>query len=138
MTDVASVETVVGGMMARAAAQRIAEAAVTLVRGVGRVDGPVALWGSLPVFDAELAKRRTVSEAAETCILVDLARLAEARSRFRELVVVLFGPPGGVPDVAGLVCAYGTDPASQRAAAKALAGEIEYRGRMPVDLEASR
>jgi hypothetical protein len=50
----------------------------------------------------------------------------------------LHGPPGAVPDVAGLVCAYGTDPASQRAAVKALAGEIEYRGRMPVELVESR
>jgi beta-glucosidase-like glycosyl hydrolase len=93
MTDVGSVESVVGGMMARAAAQRIAEAAVTLVHGVGRVTGPVAVLGGPPVFKAELARRRTISEAAETCILVDPARLAEARGRFRELVVVQFGPP---------------------------------------------
>ncbi len=134
MTDVASAETIVGGMMARAAAQRIAEAAVTLLHGKGRVDGPVAILGGPPLFEAELAKRRTVTEAAETCILADPSRLAEARERFREIVIVLFGPPRAVAGVAGLVCAYGIDPASQRAAAKALAGEIEYRGRLPVEV----
>ena len=134
MTDVASAETMVGGMMARAAAQRIAEAAVTLLAGKGRIDGPVAVLGGPSVFEAELARRRTVSEAAETCIVADLARLAEARERFREVRVVLFGPPVAVPGVAGIVCAYGMDPASQRAAAKALAGEVEYRGRLPVEV----
>jgi beta-glucosidase-like glycosyl hydrolase len=128
MTDVASVETVVGGMMSRAAAQRIAEAAVTLAGGVGRVDGPVALLGAPGVLEAELTRRQRVSEGSETCVVADLSRLDEARGRYRKVMVVVLGPPAEIPDVAGLVWAYGPDPASQRAAAKALFGEIEYRG----------
>jgi hypothetical protein len=54
------------------------------------------------------------------------------------VIVVAFGTPyilRQFPDVAGFVCAYGADLFSQRAAAKALTGAIEYAGKLPVDRE---
>ena len=148
MTDVASVETVVGGMMSRATGQRIAEAAMTLIRGTGRVEGSAALVkihddrakGDLTVFETELAKRVTVSEGADRGVIAilsptlddaELVRIREAEGRFKETIVVLFGELTKEVDARNLVCAHGRDLFSQRAAAKALAGEIEYRGPVP-------
>lgn len=46
----------------------------------------------------------------------------------------LFGS-GGPPDGQTFVCAYGDGPALCEAAARAIAGEIPFRGRLPVSLE---
>lgn len=127
MTDAAGAEHVVGSVAHRAAAQRIADAAVALVRGNGRVEREVALVGAPPAFEAELRKGAAVSERGR----VVAAAGAEAPGAS---IVVAFGPPEllrGAPAGADLVCAWGADEASQRAAAKALLGEIEYRGRVP-------
>jgi len=164
LTDVASVELTVGGMAPRAAAQRIAEAAVTLVRGSGRIGERTAFFklqddgagGDLTVFETELAKRATLSDDAGTCVIAvyfrprayagktgleeaQVERIREAQKRYKDVVVVSFGSPYVLrqfPDVGGFVCAYGEDLFSQRAAAKALTGSIEYKGRLPVRLEA--
>jgi beta-N-acetylhexosaminidase len=53
------------------------------------------------------------------------------------LVVVGAGNPyelARFPQVRTYLAAYGPDPASMRAAAKILAGRLEPRGRLPVDL----
>lgn len=162
LTDVASVELTVGGMAPRAAAQRIAEASMTLVRGSGRVEGSAALLkiqddgskGDLSVFEAELGKRVTLSDDAATCVIAvffrprafsgrtgleeaQVARIREAQKRYKDVILVAFGSPyvlRQAPDLAGFVCAWGEDLFSQRAAAKALTGAIEYKGRLPVDL----
>jgi len=159
MTDVAGVELAIGSMGSRLAGQRIAEAALTLVRGSGRTEGPVAVFhhqdeglrGDLGIFAAELARKRTVSEAAELGVLAIfpagggpaseslLARIREVRERTKDVILVVFGPPSalrGLPAEASVVCAYGPDAFSQRAAAKAVASAIGYAGRLPAGLEA--
>lgn len=162
MTDQSAVEQVVGSAAHRAAAQRIAEAAVTLVRGSGRV-GPAAAVvrisdrgskGDFSVFEKELAGRVKIEDGAESGVVAvffrprafagvrgldeaAVARVREAQKRYRDLTVVSFGSPYVLrqfPEVPGYVCAYGEDEHSQRAAARALAGEIEYRGKLPVVL----
>lgn len=155
MTDVASVETMVGGMVPRAAAQRIAEGAVTLVRGSGRVEGSAACFrledpgarGDRSVFEGELAKRAAVRDDAPACVIAvfppglqeeQIARIREARKRYKDVIVVSFGAPGVLrrfPEVENFVCAWGEDPFCQRAAAKALTGAIEYKGKLPVALD---
>jgi beta-glucosidase-like glycosyl hydrolase len=136
ITDHASAERVIGAPEHRATAKRIAEAAVTRVRGPEKLEGPVALEGGegVRVFAEELGKRVGVSETASVRVLAatgpgDLSAGGAAW-------VVVFGDPRGVKaaDGAGLVWAYGLDEASQRAAARALAGEIPFAGRPPVGL----
>ena len=68
---------------------------------------------------------------------VPVARIREAQKRYKDVILVAFGSPyvlRQVPDVGGFVCAWGEDLFSQRAAAKALTGAIEYKGALPVDL----
>ena len=55
----------------------------------------------------------------------------------RPLVVVSYGSPyllRQFPEVPAYLCAYGASPLSQRAAMKAVFGEIPIRGRLPVSL----
>jgi beta-N-acetylhexosaminidase len=160
--DIGGVERVAGCREHREAAQKIADAAVTLVRGPGRLDGPAAVLavrdasaqGDLGVFERELAARGKAAADADRCVAAVffsphaqaartglpeelVAQVRAAQARHKEVVVVSFGSPYVLrhfPDVAGYVCAYGEDEASQRAAAKALAGEIDFRGRLPVTL----
>lgn len=61
----------------------------------------------------------------------------EAAKGERPVVVVSFGSPyflGHFPDVDAYLCAYGQDPPAQEAAAKALCGDIDVTGRLPVSL----
>lgn len=139
------------------AARRIAEAAVTLVRGE-RPTGPVAVIkvtdasarGDLGVFERSLTL--PVREGSDTCIVAVFfkqkafagktgldAPLVEqvraARRAHRRVIVVSFGSPYVLkhfPDVDVYVCTYSEDAASQRAAARALSGEITFQGKLPV------
>lgn len=132
--DHSSAERVVGAPAHRAAAARIAEAAVTRVRGPEKLDGPVALEAGegVRVFAEELGKRVALSGTVRVVALTGPADLSASAAAW----VVVFGDPRGVkvPEGAGWVCAYGADEASQRAAARALAGEIPFAGRLPVGL----
>jgi beta-N-acetylhexosaminidase len=162
MVDVALVEQRVGSEEHRAAAQKVADAAVTLARGSARVEGSAAYLhltdgagrGDLSVFRGELERGVKIDDSAETCVAAVffrprafagksrldghlVERMAEARCRHRRLIVVSFGSPyvlGQVPEADAGVCAYGEDPFSQRAAARALAGEIPFSGRLPLQL----
>jgi beta-N-acetylhexosaminidase len=139
-------------------AKRIAEAAITLVHGepprgpfsVVRV-ADASARGDLTVFEKALETK----EDAETCVVavffkqkaftgktgLDEAlkeRVLAARRACRRLVVVSFGSPYVVRDLPPAdtyICAYSEDPASQRAAARALRGEIPFRGKLPVTLD---
>ncbi len=152
ITEMEGVERVVATEAHRAVARRIAEASVTLVRGAGRAGGSVSLLpmgGGLAVFEGELGRRLKVAGDAEVCVAAlaggpgpdeaVLARVREACRKHREVTVVSFGSPRILrhfPEAAGLVCAYGSDEHSQRAAARALAGEIPFSGRLPLSLGA--
>jgi len=164
LTDVRSVEGVVGNDAHRAGAQKVADAAVTLVRGSGRVEGAAEFLlakdpgcaGDAAVFRDELARKVEFREGARTCVAAVLfrpsappgrvrldeslaAKVREAGRRCGEVVVVSFGSPHVIrefPDAAGCVCAYGMDEYCQRAAARALLGEVPYQGRLPVALDA--
>jgi hypothetical protein len=145
LADQSRVEQVVGAASHRAAAQRMAEAAVTLVRGSGRLPAAVSLLGAAgaELFERELGSRVRIEEDAGTCVAAlvaqdeeALARVRERAARHGELVVVALGPPSALGRIesAGAVTTYGADEASQRAAARALAGEIPFPGRLPVNL----
>ncbi len=162
LTDVRSVEGMVKNEAHRAGAQKIAEAAVTLVRGTGRVEGAADFLlvrdpgarGDFSVFEKELSRKVRIQDGDGACVVAVffrprpatgrarldeslVERVREAGRRCRETVVVSFGSPYVIrdfPDVAGYVCAYGEDEHSQRAAARALLGEIPYRGNLPVTL----
>jgi hypothetical protein len=134
----AGVERVVGNDAHRAGAQKVADAAVTLVRGAGRVEGSVAvIAGAAKVFEAELARKVKPDDAAGTCVVAvfdDPAPAVEAAKKHKDVIAVSFGRPAPIGGVGGHVCAYGADEASQRAAARALLGEIPFRGNLPVPL----
>lgn len=163
ISDMSGVERLVMGNPAhRAGAQRIAEAAVTLVRGEGRVEGKAAYVrvggegsrADLSVFERELAEKVELSEGAERCVVgvffrprawggkaaLDASaveRVREAQRKYRDVLVVSFGSPYVLrqfPDVGGYVCAWGEDEFSQRAAARALLGAIPFKGKPPVPL----
>jgi beta-glucosidase-like glycosyl hydrolase len=134
IVDHASAERVVGAVAHRAAARKMAEAAVTRLRGPEKLEGPVALEAGegAKVFAEELGRRVAVSDSASVRVAAvtgpaDLTASAAAW-------VVVFGDPRGVKvaEGAAVVVAYGADEASQLAAARALAGEIPFAGRLPV------
>ncbi len=90
----------------------------------------------------ELSRKAKLQEGASTCVAAvfsrpdapQVERLLDAGRRCGGLVVVSFGSPALVrdfPDAAGFVCAYGADDYCQRAAARALLGEIPFQGRLP-------
>jgi beta-N-acetylhexosaminidase len=149
--DMRTVETWVGCGAHRKAVQKVADAGVTLLRGPEKLEGPVAYAavvapgtpGDLTTFVQELSAMVEIERDAKRCVVAAFgepgealaAEVNRARERNAEVVVVSFGTPEmlrAVPDVAGAVCAYGLDEASQRAAALALAGKIPFRGRLPI------
>lgn len=109
ITDHAGAERIVGAPSHKAAAERIAEAAVACRPGFAVPAGPLAVGEVPALFAAELAARRPTAAAGAP-------------------VRVCFGDPrGGAWDV----CAWDDTEPSQRAAARALAGEIPFAGRWP-------
>jgi beta-glucosidase-like glycosyl hydrolase len=162
ISDQSRVEQVVGAPSHRAAAARMAEQAVTLVRGSGRVPEAVSLLavkdegerGDTGVFERELAARARIEEGAGTLVAAvffrpraysgraeldpaSVAAVRERAARHRETIVVAFGTPTllrQMPEGSAFVAAYGSDEASQRAAARALAGEIPFAGKLPLNL----
>ncbi len=158
MTDVRAVEGMIRNEAHRAGAQKIADAAVTLVRGDGRVAEAVELpavrgggaSADQAVFEKELSRKVAIRPGAAVCVatvflgsgeaappdrLVEWVRRAGRDGR--RVVVVSFGSPRAIrdfPEAACVVCAYGEDEHCQRAAARALMGEIPYQGRLPVAL----
>lgn len=153
IADVRSVESIMKNDAHRVGAQKIADAAVTLVRGIGNVEGAVEVLtagaagapGGLTVFEKELSRKVKLQEGAPACVAAvfsrpdgpRIERLREAGRRCGRVVVVSFGSPAVIldfPDAAGFVCAYGGDEYCQRAAARALLGEIPFQGRLPATL----
>jgi beta-glucosidase-like glycosyl hydrolase len=134
LVDHASAERVVGAVSHRAAAQKMAEAAVTRLRGPEKLEGPVALEAGegTAVFAEELGRRVSVSESASVRVAA-VAGPADLTSSSASWVVVL-GDPRAVKTAASaaVLVAYGADEPSQRAAARALAGEIPCSGTLPV------
>jgi beta-N-acetylhexosaminidase len=98
-----------------------------------------ALEGSCALGEADvivlLLGTRPRSGAGKIAVAEEAKRIAtEAAQR---TVVVSFGSPyvlRELGDVSTFVCAWGPQPALQRAAARALRGEIAMAGRMPVSL----
>jgi beta-glucosidase-like glycosyl hydrolase len=153
--DPARVEEVVGCAAHEEAADRIAEASITRVFG-DIPAGPVrfaavrddSVKGDLTVFEKGLS----VTSDAETGVLAvfsgykafsgrkgpDERQVAVALrdlAGVRRLVVVSFGNPYvRIPGATATVCAYSECGASQRAAARAIRGEIPFRGKPPVRL----
>jgi beta-N-acetylhexosaminidase len=160
MTDVRAVEGLMRNEANRAAARKVAEAAVTLVRGTAKAGPEVEVLtvrdtdfaGDVAVFERELARGTKVRNGARSCVAAvffrprpgkdrpdpaQVGRVKEAAGRCGELLVVSFGDPSAVrefPEAAGVVCAYGEDEFCQGAAAGALLGEIPFPGRLPVPL----
>ncbi|MBI4565914.1 MAG: hypothetical protein HY716_14595 [Planctomycetes bacterium] len=156
IVPVERVEHVVGCEANRRAAQEIAEASVTRVRGEPVLHQRAKLAivtddDPLAAFRGELERRGMLSEEADAGILAlcvkvrafsgriqaDPEALARARRELgavRHVVAVAFGSPYVHQDVAApaAVCLYDASDASQRAAARALAGEIPMNGKLPV------
>lgn len=77
----------------------------------------------------------TTATATAPPALADL--VAGLRARSRSLVFLAFGSPYAIAQAPGLstyLVAWGGSPASQRAAARALLGEIPISGRLPVSI----
>jgi hypothetical protein len=156
IADPSRVEEVVGCDEHLKAANRIAEASVTKVRGEfphRKVRLEVVSDGGsdLAVFRAELERRGVLGDS-DTGVLalsamarafrgkigIESAAIALARSRLgtKRIVAVSFGSPyvhRGVASAAAM-CVYDDGEASQRAAARALVGEIPMPGTLPVSL----
>lgn len=148
----------VGAPEHETASDRIAEGSITKVSDAGLLPlkGSVryaamkddGVRGDLTIFEKGLE----VSNDAEIGVLAvfssmrafsgrggtDAKAVADARARLgpvKCLVVVSFGTPYlKIDGVDAYVCAYGECPASQRAAARALRGEIPFKGTLPVRL----
>jgi beta-N-acetylhexosaminidase len=160
ITDPEGIEGVVGGAEHEAAADRIAEASITKARDTGilPLSGGVryaavrddSARGDCTVFEKSIV----VDGASDTGVLAvfssyrafsgrtkpDDEALGRARRELggvKRLVVVSFGNPYvEVPEAQAYVCAFSESRASQKAAARALRGEIPFRGRMPVAVPA--
>ncbi len=155
ITDPEGVEPVVGSVSHHLAADRIAEASVTRIRG-GFPHRKVRLevvGDELPVFREELQRRGALDPSAPTgllavCVQVrafhgkiraDEAKVAAARARLAGVtstVVATFGSPydhASIPGEAAFAV-YDATEASQRAAARALVGEIPMPGVLPVTM----
>ena len=170
----AKVDSRVGLPAHRAVADRVADAAATLVGGHSVLPlppGPIAVVGgeglegtahrlagaleavrrtAFAVRGAEIA---TVGSGSAIVVLIDDHRSppdAAARSGIREITraaltrgptaVLSVGSPYGlaeVPPEAASVAVYASDPASLRAAARVLVGELRPRGHLPVSLRQS-
>jgi beta-glucosidase-like glycosyl hydrolase len=99
-----------------------------------RVEGLLALKKKLGLYGERLTNQAGAEKVVGAPSHQEAAeKLAEAAIvRIRDGPVVCFGDPrsGPVPDVV----AWGDDDASRRAAARALAGEIPFAGRLPFEL----
>ena len=133
IVDHAAAERVVGAVAHRAAAQKMAEAAVTRLRGPEKLEGPVVLEAGegTAAFADELGRRVAAgSDGVRVAVVAGPADLTASPAAW---VVVLADPRGvKLPPAAAVVLAYGADEPSQRAAARALAGEIPFAGKLPV------
>ena len=150
MTDQFLVDRVVGIPKRAEAARELADAAVTLVKGEGKIPERIAYLrvseeGGGDVFESELRKEATIDEGAEVCVVglfpapeAGVEQVRAAAGRYQEVCVVSFGAPRELrsfPEVAGQVCAYGNDEYVQRAAARALTGQLQFQGTLPVRLD---
>lgn len=158
IADPSRIEEVVGCAAHLKAADRIAEASVTRLKGefpVRRARLAVVTDGGTDpaLFREELEKRGVLAEGAETGILalsvqvrafsgrirVDPALVEAARRKLgavKHVVAVSFGSPYVHNDVGSdaAMAVYDGTEASQRAAARALVGEIPMPGRIPVSM----
>ena len=157
IADPEGVERIVGCDEHLKAADRIAEASVTRLRGEfpvrkARVEVVTDGGSDLAVFRAELERRGVLGES-DTGVLalgamarafrgrigIDPEAVAKARSRLgrvRRIVAISFGSPYAHREVAAdaAMGVYDDSEASQRAAARALLGEIPMPGTLPVTL----
>ena len=158
IADPGAVERVVGCDEHLKAADRIAEASVTKLRGEfpvrkARVELVTDGGIELTVFRDELDRRGALSRDSDVGVIalssrvrafqgkvgIDPKVLAKSRERLagaKRIVAVSFGNPYVHRDVASdaALCVYDDSEASQRAAARALVGEIPMNGRLPVTL----
>ncbi|WP_046470747.1 glycoside hydrolase family 3 protein [Allosalinactinospora lopnorensis] len=154
--DAAAAQETVGGDEHLAAAQEVADASMTLLRNEG---GVLPLAEGAAVFLAgagaeeigaelrELGYQVTDSAAAADVAVVgtedaradseQLDRVDAAGAAGTPVVVVAQGTPydiGELPDVSGYLATYSSVDVSRTAAARALAGEVQPSGRLPVDI----
>jgi len=158
IADPARVEEVVGCDEHLKAADRIAEASVTMLRGEFPVRKArleiVSDGGSdLTVFKGELERRGSVAKSADVGVIalsamarafrgrigIDPELVAKARARLagvKRVFAVSFGSPyvHRAVESDAAMCVYDDGEASQRAAARALVGEIPMPGTLPVSL----
>ncbi len=154
--DPDGIDGIVGSDEHEAAADRIAEASITRVFGEVPA-GPYryaavrddSARGDLTIFNKSLP----VSDDSDTGVLAvfssvkafsgrrgpDERLVTEARRDLgdvKNLVVVSFGNPYiRIAGATAYVCAWGECRASQAAAARALQGQIPFRGKLPVRLD---
>jgi beta-N-acetylhexosaminidase len=100
----------------------------------------------MPGVTAAVSVREVGGRPWDTVVVVSLSwrsyegvgTISRLHTEFGDkLVVVGAGNPYELtrfPQVPAYLAAYGPDPTSMRAAAKVLAGRLEPRGRLPVDL----
>ncbi len=158
IADPEAVERIVGCDEHLKAADRIAEGSVTKLRGnfpARKVKLEIVSDGGseLPLFRSELERRGVLASDAETGVLalsamarafrgrigIDPELVAKARARLagvKRVVAVSFGSPYVHRDVASdaAMCVFDDSEASQRAAARAITGEIQMPGKLPVSL----
>jgi beta-N-acetylhexosaminidase len=112
--------------------QRAGEAEVK--RLLGRLDGDGGKFDAV-VFSVVVRARSGKGSVALPPVGARLAE--ELTRRGQPLVVISFGNPyllAAMPQAKAYIAAYSPFPFSQRAAARALAGEIDVTGRLPVSL----
>jgi len=158
IADPGAVERIVGCDDHQKAAARIAEASVTKLRGgfpVRKARLELVTDGGIEpkVFRDELDRRGVISKDSDVGLIalssrvrafqghvgIDPKTLANARAKLtgtKRIVAVSFGNPYVHREVASdaAICLYDDSEASQRAAARALVGEIPMPGRLPVSL----
>ena len=158
IADPSRVEEIVGCDAHLKAAERIAEASVTRVRGdfpvkKARLEIVTDGGSDLRVFMGELEKRGVVSKDADVGVLalsamarafrgrigIDGDAVEKARARLggaKKIVAISFGSPyvHRAVEADAAMCVYDESEASQRAAARALVGEIPMPGTLPVGL----
>lgn len=141
-----------------AGAPQIAERSITLVRDTHNLlplrgkslavraftedpldEALAALSGACAIGEAEvivlLLGVRPRSGAGKIAVAEEAKRIA--RENAAKTVVIAFGSPyvlGELGDVSTFVCAWGVQPVQQRAAVRAVMGEIPMRGRLPVTI----
>lgn len=146
----------VGSVEHRAAAQRVADASVTLLRNEGGVlplakGAPVRVLGSgseqigAALRDLGFTLAGSAADANAVVVGTDGARgdaeqrqlVAQARAFGVPVVVVAQGTPYDLsefPGVDGYLATYSAVEASRTAAARVIAGEVVPEGRLPVDI----